>query len=77
MCVLVCVFTLLCVCVCVCSDWSDEEGPPEEMMEPDDDDQLPTGKIGTKKMKRLQAKIEKKAQREVWSVPICSLYQFR
>ena len=45
-------------------EWSDEEGPPEEEDEVTDDE-LPTGKIGTKKLRRIQAKAERKAQREV------------
>ena len=49
-------------------EWSDEEGSLEEEDQESDDEQFLTGKIGTKKMRRIQAKAEKKAQREVEGV---------
>ena len=42
---------------CLLTLWTDEEDDNEE--------QLPTGKVGTKKLRKLQAKAEKKAMREV------------
>ena len=44
-------------------DLDNSEGAEDEDIL--DDSRLPTGKIGTKKMRKLQAKAEKKAMREV------------
>ena len=45
-------------------EMSEDEGPLGEEEE-SDDEQLLTGKIGTKKLRKIQAKAERKAQREV------------
>ena len=46
----------------IIAEYSDEE---EEEFGIDEVTALTTGKIGTKKLRRIQAKAEKKAQREV------------
>ncbi len=47
---------------------SDQDGSDNELSQVPWKDEEGSGKIGAKKMKRLQEKAEKKEQREVWVI---------